>query len=101
MYKHIQKKDEEEAERHAKERRMEEKQRLEEELREYREQHEDDIDISQFDDDIIVPSCPIHVDHHTIVESSSAKSEEQLSNIETDRPMLKNITPHSPTNDIF
>ena len=66
VYKHIQKKDEEETERHAKERRMEEKQRLEEELREYREQHEDDIDISQFDD------------HHTIVESSSAKSEEQL-----------------------
>ena len=49
VYKHIQKKDEEEAERHAKERRMEEKQRLEEELREYREQNEDDIDISQFD----------------------------------------------------
>lgn len=38
--------------------------------------------------DIIVPSCPIHVDHHTIVESSSAKSEEQLSNIETDQYIL-------------
>lgn len=88
VYKHIQKKDDEATERHAKEQRMEEKQRLEEELREYREQHEDDIDISQFDDDIIVPSCPIHVDHPAIVESSSANSEEQLSNIETDKYIL-------------
>ena len=88
MYKHIQKKDDEAAEQHAKERRMEEAQRLEEELHEYRDQHEDDIDISQFDDDIIVPSCPSHVDHHASVESLSTKSEKQSSNIETNNYIL-------------
>ena len=58
VYKHLQRKDEEEQERRIKEQKYEEEQQLEEQLQIYREQHDDDIDFYEDDDNLIIPDIP-------------------------------------------
>lgn len=57
VYKHLQRKDDEEQERRIKEQNYEEEQ-LEELLQKCREQHDDDIDFYEYDDNLIVPDIP-------------------------------------------
>lgn len=87
VYKHLQRKDEEEQERRIKEQKYEEEQQLEEQLQKYREQHDDDIDFYEDDDNLIIPdisSARIINKEPSATKSVSDESTIQSTPIETD-----------------
>ena len=87
VYKHLQRKDEEEQERRIKEQKYEEEQQLEEQLQKYREQHDDDIDFYEDDDNLIIPdisSARIINKEPSATKSVSDESTIQSTPIETE-----------------